>query len=55
MKGSLDMIFVRKPRPVKEVDRPFEVYVGGGKTMPIDAYLDKHPHPTSRSRHACTI
>jgi len=46
MKGSLDMIFVRKPRPVTDVDLPFEVYLGGGKTMPIDAYLEQHPHPT---------
>jgi arylsulfatase A-like enzyme len=46
MKGSLDMIFVRQPRPVKDVDLPFEVYIGGGKTMPIDAYLKDHPHPT---------
>lgn len=46
MKGSLDMIFVRKPRPVTDVDLPFEVYVGGGKTMPIDDYLKQDPHPT---------
>jgi hypothetical protein len=46
MKGKLDMIFVRKPRPVLEVDEPFEVYVGDGKTMAIDDYLRAHPHPT---------
>ena len=46
MKGALDLIFVRVPRPVAEVDLPFEVYVGGGKTEPIDAYLKEHPHPT---------
>ncbi len=46
MKGALDMIFVRVPRPVAEIDLPFEVYVGGGKTMPIAAYLEAHPHPT---------
>jgi hypothetical protein len=46
MKGKLDMIFVREPRPVLERDLPFEVYVGGGKTMPIDDYLRAHPHPT---------
>jgi hypothetical protein len=46
MKGKLDMIFVREPKPVSEVDNPFEVYVGGGKTMPIDDYLRAHPHPT---------
>ncbi len=46
MKGALDMIFVREPKPVVEVDNPFEVYVGDGKTMAIDAYLAEHPHPT---------
>ncbi|MBA2540414.1 MAG: alkaline phosphatase family protein [Deltaproteobacteria bacterium] len=45
MKGKLDMIFVREPRPVLEKDLPFEVYVGGGKSMPIDDYLRAHPHP----------
>ena len=46
MKGALDMIFVRRPRPFAEVDLPFEVYVGDGKTVPVDEYLAKHPHPT---------
>jgi len=46
IKGQLDMIFVRKPKPVLEVDAMFEVYVGGGKTMPVGEYLREHPHPT---------
>src|SRR5678815_306865 len=46
MKGTLDMILVRRPRPVKDIDLPFEVYAGGGKTMAIDDYLKQHPHPT---------
>lgn len=46
MKGTLDMILVRKPRPVTDIDLPFEVYIGGGKTMPIDDYLKHDPHPT---------
>ncbi|MCX5741089.1 MAG: alkaline phosphatase family protein [Proteobacteria bacterium] len=46
MKGALDMILVRRPRPYAEVDLPFEVYVGDGKTMQIDAWLREHPHPT---------
>ncbi|CAN5435726.1 hypothetical protein BH11MYX1_BH11MYX1_41870 [soil metagenome] len=46
MKGALDMIFVRVAKPVNDIDLPFEVYVGNGKTMSIDAYLDAHPHPT---------
>lgn len=46
MKGTLDLILVRRPRPIPEIDRPFEVYVGDGKTTPLDAYLRAHPHPT---------
>ncbi|HEY5946601.1 MAG TPA: alkaline phosphatase family protein [Kofleriaceae bacterium] len=46
LKGKLDMIFVRRPKPVLEIDDPFEVYVGDGKTMAIDDYLHAHPHPT---------
>ncbi|MEA2747337.1 MAG: hypothetical protein QOI41_1480, partial [Myxococcales bacterium] len=46
MRGTLDMILTRRPKPFAEVDAPFEVYVGAGKTMPVDAYLKEHPHPT---------
>jgi len=46
MKGTLDMVLTREPEPVAEDDRPFEVYVGEGKTQPLDAYLEAHPHPT---------
>jgi predicted AlkP superfamily pyrophosphatase or phosphodiesterase len=46
MRGKLDMIFVRKPKPVVEVDNEFEVYIGGGNTQSIDDYLREHPHPT---------
>jgi hypothetical protein len=46
MRGKLDMIFVRQPRPFRAVDLPFEVYVGGGRTMTIDDYLREYPHPT---------
>ena len=46
MQGALDMILVRRPKPYAEVDLPFEVYVGGGKTMPVDAWLQEHPHPS---------
>ena len=46
MKGAIDMVLTRRPRPFKETDLPFEVYVGSGKTVPIDAYLAEHPHPT---------
>jgi arylsulfatase A-like enzyme len=46
MKDTLDLILVRRPRPVLDVDLPFEVYVGNGKTQSIDEYLNEHPHPT---------
>jgi hypothetical protein len=46
VKGKLDMILVREPKPVREKDNPFEVYVGNGKTMSIDDYLHAHPHPS---------
>lgn len=46
MKGTLDLILVREPREVADIDRPFEVYIGDGKTVPIEDYLRDHPHPT---------
>ena len=46
MKGTLDMVLTRKPRPAKSVDAPFEVYVGGGRLVPIAQYLQSHPHRT---------
>ncbi len=46
MKGQIDLIFTRRPKPVTEIDLPFEVYVGGKKTMPIAEFLVAHPHPT---------
>jgi len=46
LKGTIDLVLVRRPRPVDQIDAPFEVYIGGGKTMPVDAYMADHPHPT---------
>ncbi len=46
VKGALDLILVRKPKPYAEIDLPFEVYVGDGKSVPISTYLQAHPHPT---------
>lgn len=46
LKGTIDLILTRRPKPYEEVDLPFEVYIGHGKTMPIAAYLQQHPHPT---------
>jgi hypothetical protein len=45
MKGTLDLVLARKPVPVDETDLPYEVYVGDGKTKPIEEYLQAHPHP----------
>jgi hypothetical protein len=45
MRNTLDMILVRRPRPFAEDDLPFEVYVGGGRHVPIATYLQQHPHP----------
>jgi hypothetical protein len=46
MKGVLDMVLARRPKVYSADDLPFEVYVGGGKLVPIDEYLAEHPHPT---------
>lgn len=46
LKGTLDLILTREPRPFAETDAPFQVYVGGGKTLPIAQYLAQYPHPT---------
>jgi hypothetical protein len=46
LKGALDLILTRQPKPYGEDDLPFEVYVGDGRTLPIGAYLEQHPHPT---------
>ncbi|MFT3693738.1 MAG: alkaline phosphatase family protein [Kofleriaceae bacterium] len=46
LKGTIDMVFVRKPKPVEAIDAPFEVYVGNGQTQSLDAYLAEHPHKT---------
>jgi Type I phosphodiesterase / nucleotide pyrophosphatase len=46
LKGTLDLILTRKPRPYAEEDLPFEVYVGHGQTVPVASYLQEHPHPT---------
>jgi hypothetical protein len=46
LQGTIDLVLVRRPKPFAEVDLPFEVYVGGGKTVSIEAWLAEHPHPT---------
>jgi hypothetical protein len=46
MKGTLDMVLTRRPKPYAEVDARFAVYAGNGKLVPVDAWLKAHPHPT---------
>ncbi|HMJ10365.1 MAG TPA: alkaline phosphatase family protein, partial [Polyangiaceae bacterium] len=46
MKGTLDMVLTRKPKPSRERDAAFSVYVGDGKLVPVQQYLARHPHPT---------
>jgi hypothetical protein len=45
MKGTLEMVLARRPKPVPEVDAPFEVYVGDGKLAPVRHYLARNPQP----------
>ncbi len=45
MQGALDMILVRTAGPKGSGPLPFEVYVGDGQTVPVERYLDEHPHP----------
>jgi hypothetical protein len=44
LRGALDLVLTRRPRPYADDDLPFEVYVGGGRTVPLGAYLRRHPH-----------
>lgn len=43
MKGSLDLVLARRPRPFAEEDEPFQVYVGDGKLEDVSTYLARHP------------
>jgi hypothetical protein len=45
MKGVLDLVLARRPRPHHEVDEPFRVYVGGGRLVRLETWLRQHPHP----------
>ncbi len=46
MKGTLDMVLTRRPARPGTTPASFEVYVGEGKTVPIETYLAETPHPT---------
>lgn len=43
MKGTLDLILARRPKPFAEDDEPFQVYVGDGKLEPLAKHLSQHP------------
>ena len=45
MRGTLDLVLVRRPVPLGEDARPFDVYVGNGRVEPLARYLEQHPHP----------
>jgi len=45
MRDTLDMILVRTGDSDSDADQVFEVYIGDGKTQPIDAWLAAHPRP----------
>ncbi len=49
MKGTLDMVLARRPKPYAEVDAPFEVYVGKNKLVPVAEWLAANPRPTYRA------
>ena len=44
LKGTIDLIFARKPVPGGQIPRPFEIF-DGKKLVPIYSYLAKHPRP----------
>ena len=45
LKGTLDLVLTRRPKPYADVDLPFQVYVGNGKLESVAEHLGKHPHP----------
>jgi Type I phosphodiesterase / nucleotide pyrophosphatase len=46
MRQTLDLVLTRRPVPFAEEDAPFEVYVGDGRTEPVEAHLRAHPRPS---------
>jgi hypothetical protein len=46
LRGAIDLVLTRRPRPQPESDLPFGVYVGGRGLAPVPKYLRGHPHPT---------
>jgi type I phosphodiesterase/nucleotide pyrophosphatase len=44
LKGTLDLIFAREPRPPGQPALPFQIF-DGKKLVPIPEYLARHPRP----------
>lgn len=44
LRGTLDLVFARKPVAVGETTKPYEVF-DGEKLVPISTYLAAHPRP----------
>jgi len=44
LRGSIDLIFARRPTPPGKDTLPFQIY-DGKKLLPIPAYLEEHPRP----------
>jgi hypothetical protein len=44
LQGTLDLIFVREPRPLGEPPLPFQVWEGA-QAVPIGEYLQRNPRP----------
>ena len=44
LKGTLDLIFARQPRPTGKDTLPYEIF-DGHKLVPIEQYLKAHPRP----------
>jgi hypothetical protein len=44
LKGALDLIFARKPRPTGTSTLPYMIF-DGDHLIPIKQYLDRHPRP----------
>lgn len=44
LRGTIDLILTRKPRPHRDDDLPFQVYVGNYELEPLGEHLRDHPH-----------
>lgn len=44
LKGTLDLIFAREPRPPGQPALPFQIF-DGKKLLPVPEYLARHPRP----------